>query len=226
MRNLVGFDTETTGVATERDRIVTAAMVRRPAEGGEVTMTWLIDPGVEIPPQATAVHGITTERARAEGRAPAEALDEIAGHLAAALAEGLAVLAFNAAYDLRILKAELERHGLATLEQRLGGAVAPVVDPLVIDRAADRYRKGKRKLEDLMAVYGVESSHNLHDALEDVRQSIAVFDAIERRHAQVAAMDLAALHDWQRQAHRDWADHFNQWLSSRGRPADADPSWP
>ncbi|MDR3107545.1 MAG: DNA polymerase III subunit epsilon, partial [Bifidobacteriaceae bacterium] len=219
-------DTETTGVQVERDRIVTAALVRRTDQGEETNATWLINPGVEIPSPATAVHGITTERARAEGRDPAEALEEIAARLAAALADGLAVLAFNAAYDLRILGAELKRHGLASLEERLGTAVAPVIDPLVIDRGVDRYRRGKRKLGDLMAVYGVRDSARLHDALEDVRQAIAVFDAIERHHAQVAAMDATALHAWQHKAHRQWAHGFNEWLSSRGRPADADPAWP
>jgi DNA polymerase-3 subunit epsilon len=226
MRNLVGFDTETTGVQVASHRIVAAALVKRPAEGLEEARTWLIDPGVEIPPQATAIHGITTERVRAEGRDPAGALEEIAACLADCLAQGMAVLAFNAAYDLRILKVELERYQLATLEDRLGGPVAPVIDPLVIDRGVDRYRRGKRKLSDLMAVYGVRESPNLHDALEDVRQSIAVFDAIERHHAAVAEMELAALHAWQRERHRAWAVHFNEGLSARGRPADADPSLP
>ncbi|MDR2567200.1 MAG: DNA polymerase III subunit epsilon [Bifidobacteriaceae bacterium] len=226
MRDLVGFDTETTGVRTGQDRIVTAALVTRAAGAPEQAVTWLIDPGVEIPPQATAVHGITTAKARAEGRQPGEALEEIAGQLVQALMGGLAVLAFNASYDLRILDAELARHGLAGLGERLGGEIAPVIDPLVIDRGVDRYRKGKRKLGDLMAVYGVQPSPNLHDALEDVRQSIAVFDAIEARHSQVAAMESAALHAWQQNAHREWAAHFNGWLSSRGRPADVDLDWP
>ncbi|MDR1188860.1 MAG: DNA polymerase III subunit epsilon [Bifidobacteriaceae bacterium] len=226
MRNLVGFDTETTGVRTEHDRIVTAAVVKRASDGSEEAQTWLIDPGVEIPPQAVAVHGITTERARAEGREPTQALEEIATELARAIEEGMAVLAFNAPYDLGILRAELERHRLPTMEQRLGDEAPPVVDPLVIDRGVDRYRRGKRKLGDLMSVYGVHSSPNLHDALEDVRQSIAVFDAIEEQYEQVAAMDFAALHAWQRKTHRDWAVNFNSWLESRGRSADVDLDWP
>ena len=72
---LVGFDTETTGVDVATDRIVTAAVVTRDATGTRAR-TWLIDPGVPIPPAATAVHGITTEQARTEGRAPRAALDE------------------------------------------------------------------------------------------------------------------------------------------------------
>ncbi|MDR0366186.1 MAG: hypothetical protein LBH68_05095, partial [Bifidobacteriaceae bacterium] len=65
MRDLVGFDTETTGVRTEADRIVTAALVCRRADGSREAATWLINPGVEIPAQATAVHGITTAKAQA-----------------------------------------------------------------------------------------------------------------------------------------------------------------
>ena len=42
---------------------------------------WLADPGVEIPLQASAVHGITTERARAEGRPAAEVVAEIVAAL-------------------------------------------------------------------------------------------------------------------------------------------------
>ena len=63
---MVGFDTETTGVSPTSDRIVTAALIRR--EGSLVqTLTWVIDPGVEIPERATAVHGITTAFAREHG---------------------------------------------------------------------------------------------------------------------------------------------------------------
>jgi DNA polymerase-3 subunit epsilon len=208
------------------DRVVTAALVRRRPDGSQQTRTWLIDPGVEIPARATAIHGITTERARAEGRRPAEALEEVAAALVECLAAGVPVLAFNAQYDLRILEAELARHGLATLAQRLGGPLAPVIDPLLIDRGVDRYRPGKRKLVDLIAVYGLPGSDNLHDALEDVRQAIGVFDAIERRHQQIAALDAAALHQWQVPRHREWAESFNRWLAARGRTPDADPVWP
>jgi DNA polymerase-3 subunit epsilon len=226
MRDLVGFDTETTGVRTEADRIVTAALVCRRADGSREAATWLINPGVEIPAQATAVHGITTAKAQAEGAEPAGALEQIAGRLAELLTQGFAVLAFNASFDLRILETELARHGLASLEQRLGGPVAAAIDPLVIDRGVDRYRRGKRKLSDLMAVYGVEPTDNLHDALEDVRQSIAVFDAIEAQYPEVASMDLAALHQWQCAKHREWADNFNEWLAGQGRTADVDTNWP
>ena len=42
---------------------------------------WLVDPGVEIPEEAAAVHGVTTERARAEGLPADLAIVEIADTL-------------------------------------------------------------------------------------------------------------------------------------------------
>jgi hypothetical protein len=127
---MVGFDTETTGVDFVTDRIVTAAVIFRDGADGAVSArTWLIDPGIEIPERATAVHGITTEMAREQGADPVVALGEIAALLAAALANGSPIVAFNAGYDLGILDAELARHGLPSLARRIGAAhtLRPVV---------------------------------------------------------------------------------------------------
>ena len=67
---LAVFDTETTGLDTRGSRIVTAYVGLIDASG-QVTecAEWLTNPGVMIPEAATAVHGVTNERARADGRA-------------------------------------------------------------------------------------------------------------------------------------------------------------
>jgi DNA polymerase-3 subunit epsilon len=65
-QRLAVFDTETTGIATETTRIVQAHVSVLDSSGASVDgLDWLIDCGVEIPEQATRVHGITTERMRA-----------------------------------------------------------------------------------------------------------------------------------------------------------------
>src|SRR5690606_18655636 len=106
---LLGFDTETTGVDVHTDRIVTAAVVLRTATTTDVR-TWMIDPGVEIPAEAAAIHGVTTEHARAHGVPPRQALAEIAAVLAEHTRAGVPVVAYNAAFDLTLLDAELARH--------------------------------------------------------------------------------------------------------------------
>lgn len=224
---LLGFDTETTGVRPSHDRLVTAALVSRTgAPGRQEVRTWLADPGVEIPQAAASVHGITTQRARAEGRDVQEVLEEVAGALAAAMGAGTPVVAFNASYDLTLLEAELARHGLPTLRERLGRGLGPVIDPLVLDRAVDRFRKGKRRLGDLCEVYGVSAGHDLHTAEVDVVATLDLLTAMARVHPELAAMSLRDLHTYQVRAHRAWAENFNRWLRSRGRVPDADPAWP
>ena len=223
---LLGFDTETTGVDVDGDRIVTAALVRRDSEGTSAR-TWLIDPGVEIPAAATAIHGITTEHARSHG-APADvALEEIAAALAHELGAGVPVVAYNATFDLCILDAELRRHDLATLPERLGHDVVPVIDPLVLDRASDRYRPGKRKLVDLCGIYQIADDGHLHTAEVDVVATLDVLAAIVNRHPNLGALDLAELHAFQVNAHREWAEGFNAWRTRKGlEGAGADLAWP
>lgn len=225
---LLGFDTETTGTDVHRDRIVTAALVlsHGPGRDAETVATWLIDPGMEIPEAASAVHGISTEHAREHGMEPATALDEVAGLLADALGCGIPVVAFNASFDLQILEAELGRLGLPTLAARLGHDIAPVVDPLVLDRGLDRFRKGKRTLTDLCGVYGVTQDGRLHTADVDVSATLDVLRGIIARHPDLAGADLAEVHQRQISLHRDWAENFNDFLRRKGRNPDVTTVWP
>ncbi len=211
----LGFDTETTGVRPQDDRIVTAAVVRREA-GRSRTRTWLVDPGVEIPPTATAVHGITTAQARSQGLQASVALSEVADELAAAMGVGTPVVAFNAAFDLTLLESELRRHGLPTLEDRLGRPLGPVLDPLVLDRALERYRPGKRRLGDLCSIYDVHTGGDLHTAEVDVDATLVLLAAVVRRYPTLRTMDVEQVHAWQVAAHREWADGFNRWRRRQG----------
>ncbi len=225
---LLGFDTETTGTNVREDRIVTAALVHSagPGRAAETVATWLIDPGIDIPPAASAVHGISTEHARTYGMAPREALDEVADALADALGRGIPVVAFNASFDLQILEAELARLGLPLLAERLGHDIAPVVDPLVLDRGLDRFRKGKRTLTDLCDVYGVVQDGRLHTADVDVSATLDVLRGIIARNPDLAAAELAEVHQRQIALHRDWAENFNEFLRRKGKPGDVVTVWP
>ena len=101
----------------------------------------------------------------------------------------------------------------------------PIIDPLVLDRALDRYRKGKRTLGALAEFYQVRGTDSLHDALVDVRQTIAVLRALCAVYPQLEQMDLRQLQDYQRDQYREWAQHFNQYLLSKGRSADVNEEW-
>jgi len=189
--------------------------------------TWLADPRVEIPEAAAAVHGVTTERARAEGRSVTEVLAEVSEHLVAAMAAGTPVVAFNASYDLTLMEAELARHGLPTMRSRLGRELGPIADPLVLDRAVDRYRRGKRRLGDLCEVYGVRVDEALHTAEVDVAATLDVLEALTAAHPQLSELGPDELVAFQARAHRTWAESFNEWLA-RKNPSrtPAQTAWP
>ena len=225
---LVGFDLETTGTDPAESRIVTAALVE--AKGGEVfrEQAWLADPGVPIPAEAAAIHGVSTERAVAEGRPAAEVADEVAAALCHHWRAGVPVVVFNAPFDLSLLEAELARYGLAPLAERLGGGrPGPVLDPLAIDRAVDKYRKGSRTLQSACAVYGVELN-GAHRAGNDALAALRVALALGRTYpAQVGDCEPADLHQRQVDWYRDWADGLQSWLRRSKDPAAVvDGSWP
>ncbi|WP_435299452.1 exonuclease domain-containing protein [Timonella sp. A28] len=220
----VGFDTETTGVSTDNDRIVTAAIVVRTPE--ETTIqTWLIDPGIPIPVEASNIHGITTEHAQEHGQQPVEALEEIAELISGYLRGGAPLVAFNATFDVTILNAELTRHGLPTLDERIGRPTSPVIDPLVLDRALDRYRRGKRKLVDLCSVYGIQETGTLHTADADVVATLDVLARMLQKYPDVARMGLPELHTYQATAHKRWAHNFNAFLARQGNTDRVETTW-
>lgn len=68
---LYGFDLETDSPNPDDARIITACVGVASPDGWQAR-TWLLEPERDIPEQATAVHGITTEMARIDG-APREA---------------------------------------------------------------------------------------------------------------------------------------------------------
>lgn len=218
---LAVFDTESTGVDTETDRIVTSCVAVVNAEPREAPATWLINPGVEIPAEATAIHGVTTQAAVESGRPPAEALAEIRARLIDAWELGRPVVAYNATYDLTILDRELRRYGLPDLQCAIG----LVIDPLVLDRAVDRFRRGSRKLHAVCAHYAVRLD-GAHDSTQDALAAGRVAWRIAQRYPEIAAMGWDDLFAFQAKAHAAWAAGFEAYLRSQGKGDVIDRSWP
>jgi DNA polymerase-3 subunit epsilon len=216
------FDLETTGVDVVHDRIVTAHVGILDADGSVLRADgWLADPGIDIPAGATAVHGITTERARSEGRACAEVVGEIVTALRELLDAGVPVVAYNAPFDFSLLKYEALRHGVAPILDP-----APVFDPLVVDKSFDRYRRGKRTLEVVAAHYAVVLD-GAHDAAADAVAAGRVAQALAGRFALPATAH--ELHTQQIGWAREQAESLTEYFIRLGRidPADAlDGSWP
>lgn len=219
---LASYDCETNGLNTAEARIVTAALIR---PNGQV-QEWLSDlDGAEIPEAARAVHGISTEHARVHGRPAKQVVEEIVDAIAGELSAGRAALVvMNAPFDLPLLNAECARHDVPTVADRIG-ALAPVVDPLVIDRAADKYRKGKRNLETLAAHYKVALTE-AHTAKADALAALDVARTLAEKFPDLQ-VPARVLHGWQVNWHAAWAANYQGFLRRSGKPdAVIDGSWP
>lgn len=202
---VLAFDVETTGLNVEEDRIVSAALVEAHPRGlARVLYARTLNPGIPIPPAAAAVHGITTERAEREGGDPRRALADLIAMLEANVDAPL--VAYNAPFDLTMLDRELRRHDLPPL---ILGALT-VIDPLVIDRAVDAARAGRRRLQDVAAHHGIPSAA-WHGALADATAAASVAYALAARHPSTR-VPARTLHEQQ-----------IKWHAKRARPGEV---WP
>jgi DNA polymerase III subunit epsilon len=217
---LGSYDCETTGRDPLTARLISAAFVTSDGRRHD----FLVDPGVSIPPETTAVHGITDEYVREHGGSPVEALEQIAELLAAHLSARLPLVVFNAPYDLTLLELELERHNLRSLVSRVG-RIEPIIDPLVIDKAVDRFRKGKRNLESQCAHYGVQIE-GAHDAAVDAIAAMEVAKALAARYPEVGQADPIELHRQQEQWKEASEREFAAYRQRRGEAYVPEPGWP
>lgn len=224
-RPLAAFDIETTGLDVTTDRIITAALWRiDPGNGSKVPTAWLLDPGTDIPPESTDIHGITTEEARAKGRPAAEAVPEIGAALALVAAEGLPLVVYNAPYDLSLLHNELLRHGMDPDFIPL----LRVVDPLVLDKQTDPYRRGGRKLTDVCAHHGVPLTlEQAHGATADALAAGRLAWKLCAAFPDLAGMTVEELHTAQIGWKADQAASFQTYLRrTRDPEAVIDGTWP
>ncbi|MFG3285693.1 3'-5' exonuclease [Streptomyces sp. NPDC048111] len=224
---LAAFDTETTGVDVEGDRIVSAALVVQDGPGARPRATrWLVNPGIPVPAGATEVHGLTDEHLQRNGRWPAPVMDEIARGLAEQCMAGRPLVIMNAPFDLTLLDRELRRHRAASLGHYLGQNPLRVLDPRVLDKHLDRYRKGRRTLTDLCEHYGV-TLEGAHDASADAVAALEVVRAVGRRFAaRLERLSPTELHTLQATWHAAQARGLQAWFTRQGTPEVVDTAWP
>src|SRR5690606_32026914 len=215
-RPICAFDLETTDRDPRTARIVSACVATFDGDLVE-TRSWLLDPGIAIPAETTAIHGITTERARAEGIGYDEGYRQIRQAVTDAWARGHIVVAFNASYALTVLDCEGRRLGLPDLD------IGTVVDPYVIDREMDRFRKGRRTLQAVCDAYDIALA-NPHQAEADALAAGHLARALVARYPELADLDIMAD---QAAWHAERQRSFAEYLHGLGRDiTDIDDSWP
>ncbi|HEY8294505.1 MAG TPA: 3'-5' exonuclease [Micrococcaceae bacterium] len=213
------FDLETTGRYPLEARLVTASIVVVDA-AGEVSASheWLADPGVEIPAEVTAIHGISTAHARDHGLPVRDVVAAVVRTLESLFRQGIPVMAFNATYDFTVLAAESARHGVPGLRAH------PVLDPYVLSKQVDKYRRGKRTLVALCESYGVPL-HDAHTSAADALATIRLADALAARHPQLRC-GAEVLHTSQIGWAAAQAEDFQSYLRRKDPTAVVAGHWP
>ncbi len=106
-RPLIFFDLETTGMDIVKDRIVEISTLRIEPGAMEMARTMMINPGMPIPSEATAIHGITDEDVK-----DAPAFADVAGSIAGDF-EGCDIAGYNSnKFDIPLLAEEFLRSGI------------------------------------------------------------------------------------------------------------------
>lgn len=227
MTRFIGFDIESTGISPKEDRIVTFSIIVKDGEDSN-THEWLIDPGVEIPDGAAEVHGITTDVAQANGDDPKTSLEAIWRTLRFyAGAENTMLTAYNCPFDLTMLREELKRHGIiaqdSTVVEDLVQSVG-IIDPYVIDKATDPYRRGSRKLIDVAEHHGFALT-NAHNATADVEATIFLANKFMGKFREGAT--VAQLMELQETSKAEQAASLSDYFRRQGKEDwKVDGAWP
>jgi DNA polymerase-3 subunit epsilon len=169
-RPLAVLDLETTGADPKLDRIIEFSVLRVLPGGGHDHRTWRVNPGIPIPPEATAIHGISDEDVADSPTFPA-----IAPSLVHFL-DGCDLAGFNILhFDLRLLVAEFNRVGL----------VLPVAGRRVIDACRIYHQREPRDLTAALKFYCGLQHAGAHGAAADVLATTAILDAQVARYADL-----------------------------------------
>lgn len=167
-------DTETTGFPTRgvQPRIVSIAwMIAAEPERPRVFKCKIVRPdGFEIPQAASAVHGISTERARREGAPLKDVLLEFGSDVLTLLPR--AVVAHNLAYDRPIIDSECLGAGVS-------GAIENLPGKCTMLAARKRWPGHSAKLLDVYQRLFRANLSNAHNAGADVWACHKVFFACD-----------------------------------------------
>jgi DNA polymerase III subunit epsilon len=222
---LAAFDLETDGPDPEAAQIVTGTVLLLGGGQDREDRPWLLRVERPIPAEATAIHGVTTEHANEHGMERRTAIEQMTGTLAALMAVGTPVVAFNGAFDFTVLEREAVRVGVPGLTALLGRPIGPVIDPHVIDKRVDKFRKGKRTLGVTCEHYGVDLG-NAHDATADALGAARLAYMIAKRYSEIGDMDLAQLHQAQAGWRREQSASFQAFKRKTDPGIVVNGDWP
>jgi DNA polymerase-3 subunit epsilon len=185
---IVFFDLETTGINIATDRIVEISIVKIHPDGREERYTQRINPIIEIPLEATLVHGITNEMLLNE-----PTFMEVAAKIRDMI-KGCDLAGFNSnRFDIPLLAEEMLR---AEVDFSMKGRLA-------IDVQTIFHKKEQRTLGAAYKFYCDKDLDNAHSAEADTNATYEILKAQLDRYDDLEN-DMKMLSEYS--SHRDRAD--------------------
>jgi DNA polymerase III subunit epsilon len=200
-RPLAFIDLESTGTLPERDRIVEIAILKLHPDGREDFRYKRVNPGIPIPPNATAVHSIT------DADVAQEPLFIQYARGVHSFLEGCDFAGFGVTrFDLPLLRAELWRTREIDFRWR---------DCAVIDAMAIFHAQYPRDLSAAVQFYCGRTFPGAHAAVDDARAAMDVLHAQLERHTDLprSVTDLDRLLNAEA---KDWVDHDGRFIWING----------
>lgn len=242
------FDLETTSADPEEARIVEAYLGQ---VGGNEPPTdrapLIINPGVPIPAEATAIHGYNDAYVQQHGIPAEDGVRKVVAAIVEAWRAGIPLVGHNIRYDLTAVDRELVRYGEPPLIEWAGGSYGPVIDTRVLSKHLDKWRprvseeQGAHALKTCAQVFGVtwvdSDAHGArYDALISARiawrmGTIAALPREQRPFVQAGkrderhlfddiACDLPTLFQAQRRWAREQAASYQNYLRDKKKSGD------
>ena len=169
-RPLIVFDLETTGISISNDRIVEIACIKVFPDGREETRLERINPGIPIPKEVTAIHGITDEDVADKPK-----FDALARELATFM-QGCDFAGFNSnKFDFPLLVEEFLRAGVDF----------DVENRKFIDAQRIFHMMEPRNLSAAYRFYCDKNLENAHSAEADTRATWEIIQSQITRYPQL-----------------------------------------
>lgn len=182
------FDLETTGINVAKDRIVEIAILKVYPNGNKESHTWRVNPEMPIPPETSAIHGITDEMVANE-----PTFKELAPKVYALIKDS-DLGGFNSnRFDIPLLAEELLR---AEVDFDMKKALSVDVQTIF-------HKMEKRTLEAAYKFYCDKDLVDAHSAAADTKATYEVLKAQLARYPDLEN-DIASLADFS--SHKDHVD--------------------
>ncbi len=161
-RPICFFDLETTGIDVSKDRIVEIAVVKIYPNGNKESKTWLVNPTIPIPPQTTAIHGISDEKVANE-----PTFKELAPHV------------FNMIKDSDLAGFNSDRFDIPLLAEEMlrAGVDFDMKNSVSVDVQTIFHKKEERTLSAAYKFYCGETLENAHSATADTEATYEILKA-------------------------------------------------